>query len=333
MQAPLTTFSCFPEFPKEIRLLIWESLAWTPRTVIMCTPRQATWAWLYREIIIDNRKKEQSLYTHKLARAVGWTTLTPKPGMLQANRESRKVALEAFTLAFGWFRLPPTVWINFDADFVLLTCRDSITSGHPFGSSMMRYTCSTTPDVSKIRRLMTCDWKRMFFDPHHKPTFMPSLEVMEKITICETWREQENDLAKKHSPLHVPCAWHAAKRLVRKMTQARKQAARHPLISCGNACFVTEKPRPNQSDSSGLDKPKDTRPCTLLIETFIYGDDRGSYRWMWQADVPGREKSLPTKWELLSNDSQDYWKGVTRFDGNDLKMGVGKTALRRLCKD
>lgn len=153
---PPTEFHHFPDLPTELRQLVWKQAAQLKRVVVLHTPPHDSNAVYARVRLGHSTRVTAAVGTsygpfvlHPLPplltttagdlRRLGWTSPTPPPGMLLACTEARTVALESYSLAFGWLGLPPCVRINFDRDDVVVTPGDCLGGSPWIGNQLPRY--------------------------------------------------------------------------------------------------------------------------------------------------------------------------------------------------
>lgn len=106
------SFTCFPKLPIELRLKIWKDVCHLPRYVDIWTG--------YHRVYKDRGEQILSAFTRHV-------TLCGVPAVLHTTRESRKEALEHYTLAFGsnqtlhygiQLSIPPRIYVDWKSDII-----------------------------------------------------------------------------------------------------------------------------------------------------------------------------------------------------------------------
>jgi len=110
-------FHPFPRLPPEIRDYIWK---------ICVTDYPARIVDLREYRLPDERKKEDLKATtspnsgKEKKEIVGYKSRTPAPTLLYICRDSRDIAQETYTKAFGTADMPAQTWIDFDKDILYI---------------------------------------------------------------------------------------------------------------------------------------------------------------------------------------------------------------------
>jgi hypothetical protein len=115
--AVLAAFTCFADFPYDIRACIWESVAFLPRNIDL---------WAQGLGTITRASNQPHEFT--LSRYI---STQPPPAILHVNKESRAIGLKYYSLEFGLsyevprhYGLragsPPKTYINFHCDRICL---------------------------------------------------------------------------------------------------------------------------------------------------------------------------------------------------------------------
>lgn len=308
---PPAEFFLFSYLPTELRLMIWGAAARHRRTVVLRAPPQDRTSRIQRAIASQlwkarNKRQEGPPPSwYRPARRLGWTTPTPPPGMLHASRESRDVALRAYRLAFGWARLPPAVWLNFDADDVLVTRSDCLCDGGGGDRGLrarqrLEKAWLTTADAGAIQRVIACDmdlddFKAFLGTPKQAPWrhvypgraqdyMLKGLESCTSVHVQQVWRAIRTLQSDSESSFKDKL-----KRQVVGLLQPRKRAeekraaelARHVFVSHDSgACCITEAPMVGHgqlpvggAEPGSLTRAPENKSSKVLVEAFCFNDD------------------------------------------------------------
>ena len=170
---PKRVFTCFPNLPKELRLLVWELTCFQTRTID-----------LRMELRTKMKRRFPKVRTDRYIRPYSWYSNCLPPAVLQVDRESRAEALKWYKLEFGVyyhhhkFTTPATVYINWQADRIFLTGLHQAGVGRLTAAQYFQNACT----VNKLRFLAYGDL------PHTLPKLIslafvqPTLEELILVT-------------------------------------------------------------------------------------------------------------------------------------------------------
>jgi hypothetical protein len=113
------SFSLFPQLPTEIRNYIWNISAKDyPARIIDLREYRRPAKSLTESSSSDLQAQKQIDGTREI---VGFKSRTPAPTVLYVCRDSRYIAQESYTKAFGTADMPAETWIDFEKDILYLS--------------------------------------------------------------------------------------------------------------------------------------------------------------------------------------------------------------------
>jgi hypothetical protein len=113
------SFSLFPQFPTEIRNYIWKiAVEDYPARIVDLREYRRPAKSLTESSSSDLQAQKEIDDTREIA---GFKSRAPAPTVLYICRDSRYIAQESYTKAFGTADMPAETWIDFEKDILYLS--------------------------------------------------------------------------------------------------------------------------------------------------------------------------------------------------------------------